>query len=93
MKAGKRFVEKTRQDHPQLGIIFGGDSLFSRQPIIEDILEKRTHYIFVAKPTDHTYMMEWLAAYPQLNAVEFTDKEGRLHHYEWMNDVPLNLFY
>ena len=90
LKAGKRFIEKTRQDHPQLGIIFGGDGLFSRQPIIEDILEKRAHYLFVAKPLDHKYLMEWIAAYPKLNETQFTDEKGRLHHYEWMNAVPLN---
>lgn len=90
MNAGKRFIEKTRSDHPRLGLIFGGDPLFSRQPIIEDVLSKRAHYIFVAKPTDHSFLMEWLAAYPKLDETRFTDDEGREHYYEWMNDVPLN---
>lgn len=90
MNAAKRFVANTRQDHPQMGIIFGGDSLFSRQPIIEDILAQRAHYLFAAKPKDHKYLMEWLEAYPKLCGMEFTDEKGNIHFYEWMNDVLLN---
>jgi len=48
------------------------------------------HYLFVAKPTDHTYLMDWLDQYPQLHSVTFMDDKGRQHFYEWMNDVPLN---
>lgn len=90
MNAAKRLVVKLRKSHPQLDLIIGGDALFSRQPIIEDILREKMHYIFAAKPADHKYMMEWLAAYPQLNKIEFVDEKGREHCYEWMNNVPLN---
>lgn len=90
MNAGKRFVEKVRQNHPQLGLILSGDSLFSRQPIIENIIAKRAHYLFVAKPTDHSYLMEWLAAYPTLNEIHFLDEKNREHHYQLMNKVPLS---
>ena len=58
MNAAKRFVTSLRADHPQLGIIIGSDARFSKQPIIEDILAKQMHYIFVAKPDDHKTMME-----------------------------------
>jgi hypothetical protein len=48
------------------------------------------HYLFVAKPTDHKYMTEWVNAYDNLERIEFEDKAGRRHLYEWVNDVPLN---
>ena len=90
MNAAKRFIANTRRDHPQLGIIFCGDGLFSKQPIINDVIAQRGHYIFVAKPKDHKYLMEWLAAYPKLNEAQFSDEKNNIHYYEWMNDVPLN---
>ncbi len=90
MNAAKRLLPQLRKDHRQLGLIIGGDGLYSKQPIIEQILDLKMHYIFVAKPDDHTYMMEWLAAYPSLHTHSVSDSKGRVHHYRWMNDVPLN---
>lgn len=89
MNAAKRFIVKLRKDFPQLGLLIGGDALFSKQPIIEDVLSQRMHYLFGAKPSDHKYMMKWLDAYDQLNQINFMDEKGRHHHYEWMNEVPL----
>ena len=90
MNAAKRFVNKLRKEHPQLGIIIGGDALFSKQPIIEDILAKRMHYIFVAKPDDHKAMMEELNDYDKLNELKIEDEKGKLLVYEWINGVPIN---
>ncbi len=90
MNAAKRLLPQLRKDHSQLGLIIGGDGLYSKQPIIEQILDLKMHYIFVAKPDDHTYMMDWLAAYPALHTHSATDSKGRGHRYRWMNDVPLN---
>ena len=90
MNAAKRFVNKLRKEHPQLGVIIGGDALFSKQPIIEDILAKRMHYIFVAKPDDHKAMMEELNDYDKLNELKIEDEKGKLLVYEWINGVPIN---
>lgn len=90
MNAAKRFVGRIRKEFPQLGLLIGGDGLFSKQPIIEDILEKRLHYLFVAKPGDHKYLTEWVDAYDDIDRIEFRDEQGRRHVYEWMNEVPLN---
>ena len=90
MNAAKRLIKKLCAEHPQLGLIIGGDSLFSRQPLIEDILSEKAHYLFTAKPEDHKYLMEWLNAYDQLNELKYTDKKGDTHFYEWMNEVPLS---
>ena len=75
VNAAKRLIPQIRKEHPQLGLIIGGDDLFSRQPIIELIKEQRMHYIFSAKPTSHTYLMEWLKAYLELNKLEVEDKK------------------
>jgi len=90
MNAAKRYIKRLREEHPQLGFLIGGDALFSKQPIIEDVLSQRMHYIFVAKPTDHTYLFDWIEQYPNLHTIEFTDDKGRIHRYQWMNNVPLN---
>lgn len=90
MNAAKRFVKKLREGFPQLGLLIGGDALFSKQPIIEDVLGQGMHYLFGAKPTDHKYMMDWLDTYDQLHGFTWTDKQGKNHQYEWMNDIPLN---
>lgn len=90
MNAAKRFISRIRSEFPQLGLLLGGDGLFSKQPIIENILDKRLHYLFVAKPADHKYMMEWVDAYDDIDRFEFEDGQGRKHVYEWMNTVPLN---
>jgi hypothetical protein len=90
MNAAKRLIMKLEQEFPLLGLLIGGDALFSKQPIIEDVLKAGMHYLFAAKPADHKYMMEWLAAYNGLYQINFRDKKGREHYYEWMNDVPLN---
>lgn len=79
-----------RKDFPKLGIILGGDGLFSKQPIIEEAKQSNMRYIFIAKPGDHTYMMEWLSAYDHWDRIEFIDDRGRRHCYEWINEVPLN---
>ena len=90
VNAAKRLILKFRKDHPQLGIILNGDDLYSRQPMIEEALKSRMHYLFVAKPDSHKYLMEWLEAYPKLHCKEETGKKGERRIYEWMNDVPLH---
>ncbi|MDI6735495.1 MAG: hypothetical protein QME42_04765 [bacterium] len=92
INAAKRLIPKIRKAHPQLGIIINGDSLLSKQPFIKNVLSAKMHYILVAKPGDHTYMMEWIDAYEpdEINRKSFTDKKKRIHEYEWVNDVPLN---
>ncbi len=90
MNAAKRLISKLRKSHSQLGFIIGGDALFSKQPIIEEILSQKMHYIFAAKPSDHTYLFDWIDGFEALHRIEFQDEKGRTHIYEWMNDVPLN---
>lgn len=93
INAGKRLLAKMRRSHPKLSLIIVGDSLYSKQPMMEEILRLGNHYVLVAKPTDHKKLMEWVNEMRRLSEVvhmEFTDRHGRVHIYEWINDMPLN---
>jgi hypothetical protein len=92
INAAKRLVPKIKKDHPQLGLIIVGDDLFSKQPFISEVLASGNHYIFVVKPDSHKYLMEWIEAYDKedINELRITDEKGRIHLYEWINNVPLN---
>jgi Transposase DDE domain len=92
INAAKRLVPKIKKDHPQLDLIIVGDALFSKQPFISEVLADGNHYIFAVKPDSHKYLMEWIEAYDKedINELRITDEKGRIHVYEWVNNVPLN---
>ncbi len=93
INAGKRLLKKIRNSHCKLKIIINGDSLYSKQPFIEELQVGRMSYILVAKPGDHKILMEWVGEQRQLNEVsrlEIRDLKNRLHVFEWINNVPLN---
>ncbi len=73
-----------------------GDDLYSRQPICELSLEQGYNFIFVAKPSSHKSLYEWL---------EFLEKNGEVvegkirkyqknkllyYNYKYANNVPLS---
>jgi hypothetical protein len=90
INAAKRMIPQLKQEFPKMGLIITGDDLFSRQPMIETVLSNNLHYIFVAKPASHAYMMEWLAAYDKLDEYRMTDERGQTILYQWKNGVPIN---
>jgi len=93
IEAGKRLVRKIRRSHFKLKIILVGDSLYSKQPFMEELAEEGMRYVLVVKEDDHKLLMEWVNEQRQLKEVsrlEVKDKKGRLHIYEWINEVPLN---
>ena len=92
INAAKRLIPKIKKAHPQLGLIFVGDDLFSKQPFISDVLAAGNHFIFIVKPKDHKYLMEWIDAYDKedINELRIIDQKERIHIYEWVNNVPLN---
>lgn len=92
-KAGKRLLKKIRKSHPKLRVIIVGDGLYSKQPFIEEVKAGGMSYILVAKPEDHKILKEWVNEQRQLKEVsriQVKDMKGRLHVYEWINEVPLN---
>lgn len=93
INAGKRIIKKIRKAHRQLKMIIVADSLYSKQPFIEDLKEQRFSFILVAKPNDHKVMMKHLHGLKELRGLSqltFTDEKGRQHLYEWENNVALN---
>jgi len=89
INAAKRFIVQLKKDHPRLGILPAGDGLFSKTPIINLVLEQKMHFIFVAKPNDHKFMMQWVADYHALPELRVHDFRGRVHRYQYQNKVPL----
>jgi hypothetical protein len=70
-----------------------GDSLYSKQPFMEELAAEGMTYVLVVKEEDHKLLMEWVNEQRQLKEVsrlEVKDKKHRLHIYEWINGVPLN---
>jgi hypothetical protein len=90
INAAKRFITHLKKDHPRLGMLITGDGLFSKAPMVNLVLEHKMHFIFVAKPDDHKYMMQWIAAYDHLPEISVNDSRGRVHRYTYQNQVPLN---
>jgi hypothetical protein len=90
MNAAKRFIDAVCEDHPQMTFLFGGDSLFSRQPIIENVLALQEHYLFAAKPEDHIVMMRYINSSKKISQLDWIDKKSVRHVFEWENTVLLN---
>ena len=88
--AAKRFIRNLHEAHPRQKFMICGDGLMSHQPMIETTIDEDMHYLFVAKPGDHTYLTEWLNAYQSLPTTESIDDKGRTHIYTWQNNVPLH---
>jgi len=89
----KRLLAKLKKVHPKLPFIIVADSLYSKQPMIEGIVSRDMRYVLTAKPEDHKFLMEWVDGLRLLNEVmhmEYKDRKGRTHVYEWVNEVPLN---
>jgi hypothetical protein len=90
LNASKRFIAHLRAAHPRQKFMICGDGLMSNQPMIEETVKGGMHYLFVAKPGNHKYLMQWLSDYQSLPSTEVTDAKGNKHIYTWQNDVPLN---
>ena len=92
INAGKRLLHRIRESHPKLPLIIVADSLYSKQPAMKEMSALHMNYVLVAKPEDHRKLMEWVDEMRALKeTVHCTVKEkDRTHHYEWINDIPLN---
>jgi len=93
INAGKRIVKKIRSAHPKLNIIITGDSLYSKQPFIDQLKQNGMSFILVAKQADHKLLYQWFTEFHQMgetHKLEIKDHKGRRHLYEWINDIALN---
>lgn len=93
VNAAKRCLRKIRKEHPLLDIIINGDGLYSKDPMFVLLSELKMHGIFVAKEEDHKPLFEWVSEQKKLGELhrfETQDEKGRIHRYEWLNNVPLD---
>ena len=58
IKAGYRALQRIRNDHPRLAAVIVADSLYSKQPFIEQVRAARCSFLLVAKPEDHTSLYQ-----------------------------------
>lgn len=90
--AAKRFLAKLRQDYPRLPFIILEDALSANAPHIRELKRHDLRFILGVKPGDHAYLFAHLCQAEE--AGETTcfeiEKEGIIHRFRFMNDVPLN---
>ena len=87
--ACKRAIEKFRKEHPHLKVIFLADGLSSNAPNIKMLEENNIKYLLIAKPGDHKFLFDLVASEKTMYHEEMT-KDGNLHQFNFINNVPLN---
>lgn len=74
INAGKRLVERIRQQHRQLSLCVMGDDLYAHEPFVLDLREQRMEFVLVAKPASHVELFDW---------VEDLDRQGECVRGKW----------
>ena len=90
--AAKRFLAKVRQDYPRLKFIVIEDGLSANAPHIRELKRHNLRFILGVKPGDHAHLFEYVSqAEADGTTTEFEiEKEGVIHRFRFLNDVPLN---
>jgi hypothetical protein len=89
--AAKRWLAAHGSIYAGFDPIYLGDDLFSRQPMCEAVLAVHGHFIFVAKPSSHPLIEEYIAGV-ELETRQETVKRGKerfTYCYRWIHEVPL----
>jgi hypothetical protein len=95
VNAGKRLIERFRQEHRQMKVIVSGDDLYSHEPFVQQLKQDRLPFVLVAKPDSHKELFEWVEMLEQRGGSEHGDwHEGpacrrRLFEYRIVRQVPL----
>ena len=76
-----------------MAAIIVADSLYSKQPFVEQVTAKRFSFLLVAKPGDHKSLYQDLAVLRRANLLDrhTTEHRQERREYEWITDLPLNL--
>ena len=88
--AAKRLLKDIRREHPHMKFIVIEDALASNAPHIRLLKELKCKYILGAKASDHTFLFDWVESNPETANYEYTDKQGVLHRFRYLNNAPLN---
>lgn len=95
IKAGKRLIQRLRQEHRQLQMVVAGDDLYAHEPFILDLRALRMGFVLVAKPQSHQELYEWVEDLDRLGqCVKGAWEEGprakrRFFEYRIATQVPL----
>ena len=76
-----------------MGAVIVADSLYSKQPFVEQLRAARCSFLLVAKPGDRLSLYEDVAVLRRaklLDRLGTTDHRGARHEYEWVTELPLN---
>ena len=87
----KRWLAAHGRKYARLKPVYLGDDLMSRQPICDEIQKVGANFIFVAKPSSHKTLYEWIEG-AGLSTHTQTVKKGRSYstfHYRWIKQIPL----
>lgn len=89
--AAKRWLKTHGVRYAELGAVFLGDDLFSRQPLCETVRQIGGSFIFVCKPSSHVLIQEYITGteLPTLDIAVKRGKQRYTHRYRWLGDVPL----
>lgn len=94
-QAGKRWIEKHGDFYAKQAVTILGDDLYSRQPFIQALMDKKLHFILVCKPDSHLALYE-LVAFLAANRVLATYQKrlwngrfGEIHTYRYANQLPV----
>jgi hypothetical protein len=94
-EAGKRWIKKYGDFYAQQGVTILGDDLFSRQPFIQALIDKKLHFILVCKPDSHLALYE-MVAFLAANGVLATYQKrlwngrfGEIYTYRFANNLPV----
>lgn len=95
IEAAKRWVAANGHFLAKYGVTIMGDDLFSRQPYVLALKDKKLSFILVCKPDSHVAlyeMVEFLAATKVLGTYQkriWNGKFGEIYTYRYANKLPL----
>ena len=88
--AAKRLLTELRREHPHLKLMVVEDGLGSNGPHIHLLNALNLRFILGAKETDHRFLFDWVAKTKTTQTHEFTDEQGVVHRFRYLNNAPLN---
>jgi hypothetical protein len=96
VNAAKRLINRLRKEHAKLQMTIGGDDIYSREPMINELRANRYNFILVAKPTSHKEMFSEIEQLTKTGGVEtgeYEESKGNkilVTRYRIGRQVPLN---
>lgn len=95
IEAGKRWLSQYGEFYAKDNVTILGDDLFSHQPFIQQLKDKKLHYILVCKPDSHLTLYE-MVAFLEANGVlgtyrkrRWNGKFGEIYTYRYANKLAL----